>query len=144
MLQVTASRFRQVPRPAGHDPDGGRVAVEALLVEAAEGRDRALDAMDQVGRWLGIGLALLVNVLNPRLIVLGGLLGRILPFVERRVQEGLDRYALPAPRALVRVVPAQLGVSAPLVGAGELALEPLLADPASWLHSISVAQPAIA
>ena len=32
------------------------------------------------------------------------------------------------------VVPASLGVDAPLLGAAELAFEPLLADPASWLR----------
>ena len=38
----------------------------------------------------------------------------------------------PRPRALVRVVPAALGVNAPLVGAAEMAFEPLLSDPAAW------------
>ena len=45
----------------------------------------------------------------------------------------LDRRALPAPRALVRVVPASLGVDASLLGAAEHAFEPLLADPALWI-----------
>ena len=92
----------------------------------------ALAALAHVGRWLGIGLAGLVNVLNPRLIVLGGLHGRIHPYVHDVLHAELGRRALPAPRALVSVVPASLGVDAPLVGAAELAFEPLLADPAGW------------
>ena len=69
-------------------------------------------------------------MLNPRLMVLGGLFGRIHP--SRRSHWGGARPAgLPAPRALVRVVPAALGVDAPLLGAAELAFEPLLADPAA-------------
>jgi hypothetical protein len=40
------------------------------------------------------------------------------------------RRALPGPRGLVSIVPATLGVDASLLGAAELALEPLLADPA--------------
>ena len=32
----------------------------------------------------------------------------------------------------VRVIPAALGVDAPLLGAAELAFEPLLADPSLW------------
>jgi hypothetical protein len=67
-------------------------------------------------------------------VVLGGLFGRIHPFVARTIAGELDRRALPAPRGLVRVVPASLGVDAPLLGAAELAFEPLLADPASWLR----------
>jgi predicted NBD/HSP70 family sugar kinase len=116
---------------AGHPPDGGRAAVAAVLEEAAAGSPEALDALDHVGRWLGIGLAGLVNFLDPQLIVLGGLFGRIHPFVKATLERDLDIRALPAPRSLVRVVPARLGADAPLLGAAELAFEPLLADPAA-------------
>lgn len=115
---------------AGHAPAGGRLAVDAVIREAAAGSIAALSALDHVGRWLGLGLAGLVNVLNPQLIVLGGLFGRIHPLVERTLEEELTRRALPAARGLVRVVPASLGVDASLLGAAELAFEPLLADPA--------------
>lgn len=117
---------------AGHPAEGGRRAVDDVIREAADGSPVALAALDHVGRWLGLGLAGLVNVLNPRLIVLGGLFGRIHPWIERTIDEELTRRALPAPRALVRVVPASLGVDAPLLGAAELAFEPLLTDPAAW------------
>lgn len=118
---------------AGHPAAGGRRAIDAVMREAADGAPAALAALDHVGRWLGVGLAGLVNVLNPRLIVLGGLFGRIHPWIQRTLDEELTRRALPAPRALVRVVPASLGVDAPLLGAAELAFEPLLADPAVWM-----------
>jgi len=118
---------------AGHAAAGGRPAVEAVLREAADGSPAALAALDHVGRWLGLGLAGLVNVLNPRLIVLGGLFGRIHPWIAGTLDAELTRRALPAPRALVRVVPASLGLDAPLLGAAELAFEPLLSDPAAWV-----------
>lgn len=120
-------------RGAGRSPDGGRPSVDALIAEAAAGSPAALESLARVGQWLGIGLALLVNLLNPRVIVLGGLFGRIHPFVDAMIQAELDRRALPAPRALLRVAPAALGEDAPLIGAAELAFEPFLADPATWL-----------
>ena len=46
-----------------------------------------------------------MNVLNPRLIVLGGRLGRIHPYVIAALEAELDRRALAAPRSMVRVVP---------------------------------------
>jgi predicted NBD/HSP70 family sugar kinase len=118
---------------AGHPVEGGRSEVEKVLAEAAAGSAPVLAAFAETGRWLGIGLAGIVNIFNPRLIVLGGLLGRIYPYVIRTLNEVLDRRALPASRALVRVVPASLGVDAPLLGAAEMAFEPLLADPATWI-----------
>lgn len=124
---------------AGHPRSGGRSEVDAVVREATAGSVTALAALDHVGRWLGLGLAGLVNVLNPRLIVLGGRFGRIHPFVVRSLEEELDRRALAAPRSMVRVVATRLGVNAPLLGAAELAFEPLLADPATRGQSLSVA-----
>ena len=114
---------------AGHPPGGGRAEVDAVLREAAAGSPAALSALDNVGRWLGIGLAGLVNVLNPQRVVLGGLTGRIHPYVAQSLGTELDRLTLQASRELVEVVPATLGVDAPLLGAAELAFEPLLEDP---------------
>lgn len=120
-------------RGAGRSPDGGRAAVDAVIDDALAGSPAALESLASMGRWLGIGLALLVNVLNPRVIVLGGLFGRIHPFVGAAIVGELDRRALSAPRALLRVAPAALGEDAPLIGAAELAFEPFLTDPALWL-----------
>jgi len=118
---------------AGHPRGGGRDEVEAVLDEAAAGDAMAREALEHVGRWLGIGLAGLVNLLNPELVVLGGRFGRIYPFIHETVEAQLDRFALAAPRQLVDVVPAQLGEEASLLGAAELAFEPFLSDPAAWL-----------
>lgn len=120
-------------RGAGRAADGGRPGVDEVIAAAAAGEPLALSSLARVGVWLGVGLALLVNLLNPRVIVLGGLFGRIHPFVEATIEAELDRRALAAPRALLRVAPAALGEDAPLIGAAELAFEPFLADPAAWL-----------
>jgi predicted NBD/HSP70 family sugar kinase len=120
---------------AGHPPNGGPSEVDAVLREAAEGAPQALSALDDIGRWLGRGLAGLINLLNPQLIVLGGLFGRIHPFVAGPLRAEIDRLGLRASSELVEVRPATLGIDAPLLGAAELAFEPLLADPLAWSSS---------
>lgn len=125
---------RALLQRAGRPLDGGREAVEDILAAATQQDVRSLAALKEVGRWLGRGLAGLVNTFNPRLIVLGGLFGRVYFFVAPAVEEQLDRFALPAAREIVRLAPAALGVNAPLIGAAELAFEPLLAEPAAWLR----------
>jgi predicted NBD/HSP70 family sugar kinase len=135
---------RALLRRAGHPVDGGGREVEAVLAEAAAGDPTAVAALEAVGGWLGTGLAGLVNIFNPELVVLGGLLGRIHPFVAPTVERTIDRLALPASRSLVRLVPARLGVDAPLLGAAELALEPLVADPAAWFGRVAVPELATA
>jgi predicted NBD/HSP70 family sugar kinase len=126
---------RAILARAGLAPGGGRRAIDRVLSEAAAGSPTALAALAATGRWLGIGLAGLVNVLNPRLVLLGGLIGRIHPFVAREVEHALATGALAPARESLRVVPSALGADAPLLGAAERAFQPLLADPAAWVSA---------
>jgi hypothetical protein len=61
--------------------------------------------------------------------------------VADRLQRVLDERALRPSRDAVTIVPGLLGVDAPLLGAAELALEPLLSNPADRLER--VAKPAL-
>lgn len=124
---------RALLRLAGRSVDGGSDAVDAVLADAHDGEPGALVALAHVGRWVGIGLSGLVNVLNPRVIVLGGLFTRAYPYLEPAILAELDRLALRGPREMARIAPGTLGMDAPLIGAAELAFEPFLADPAAWL-----------
>lgn len=126
---------------AGQPADAGRDAVSAVIGAARRGEPRALAAVDDVGTWLGIGLAGLVNIYNPAMVVLGGHFQRIHPLVADRVAHVLDERALRPSRDAVTIVPGLLGVDAPLLGAAELALEPLLANPADRLER--AAKPAL-
>jgi predicted NBD/HSP70 family sugar kinase len=121
-------------RRAGRSPEGGHDAVDEVLAAAEAGEPEALAAFAETGRWLGIGLAGVINILNPELVLLGGRLTASYPFVRASLEAELDRRVLRAARGIVRVVPASLGVDAPLRGAAELAFEPLLSDPAAWLR----------
>ncbi|MGH2383674.1 MAG: ROK family protein, partial [Candidatus Limnocylindria bacterium] len=129
---------------AGRPAAGGRKTVAALIEAAAAGEPQALAGLAHVGNWLGIGLAGLINVLNPSLVVLGGLFERIHPFVADQLADVLERRALPASRELVSIVPGTLGVDDPLLGAAEHAFEPLLADPAARLAVVRARRPALA
>jgi predicted NBD/HSP70 family sugar kinase len=121
-------------RRAGFPSEGGQEAFDAVLESAESGSSFALEAFAETGRWLGIGLAGIINILNPRLVLLGGRLARGYPFSRSALEAELDRRVLRAARQMVRVMPASLGLDAPLLGAAELAFEPLLNDPAAWLR----------
>src|SRR3954452_10483293 len=120
---------------AGLPVDGGRDAVDELLRRAADGDATALAAFDHVGAWLGRGIAGLVNVLNPRLVIVGGLFARIYPYIEQPMRAETARLALRPSGSVVSIVPSALGVEAPLLGAVELPFEQLLDDPTSVAES---------
>lgn len=106
-------------------------AVRDIIEQAREGDAEVLGALHVIGQRLGRGLAGLVNVLNPRRVVLGGYFGDALEFLEAGIGRALEAHALGPNLAEVTVVPGALRESSTLIGAAELALEPLLADPAS-------------
>ncbi|MCA9840792.1 MAG: ROK family protein [Cyanobacteria bacterium HKST-UBA03] len=89
------------------------------LVEAwAKGDELALDLKDVWLDHVGIGLASLLNVLDPDITVIGGGMG---PFVDYDV---LNRHM--QPRLMYKtpkIVPAQLGNKAGMIGAASFALE---------------------
>jgi predicted NBD/HSP70 family sugar kinase len=91
-----------------------------------------------VGRHLGRGLAGAVNLLNPKVVVLGGYLRSLFPLVHEDIEAELAVHALIAPREQVLVTLPGLGGDSVLHGAAELAFEPLLADPVGRLATACV------
>lgn len=86
-------------------------ATQALdVAEAARAGDAdALAVLDQVGRHLGRGLAILLDVLNPEVIVIGSLAVRLGELVLKPARDEMRREALPGAFAACRLVPAALG-----------------------------------
>jgi predicted NBD/HSP70 family sugar kinase len=70
-----------------------------------------------VGEALGVGLANVVNLLNPTLVILGAMLARLYPAVEVPVRDALRRAVLRAPGEQVRLAVPELGSDAVLLGA---------------------------
>ncbi len=113
----------------GHSP-----AAVPSLGDVLDGYDVPPPALHRIGRQLGQGLAGIVNVLNPRVVVLGGYFRALHRLVPTDIAGGLAA-ALPAPLESVTLAPPALGADAVLLGAAEMALEPLLADPVAGLQS---------
>jgi predicted NBD/HSP70 family sugar kinase len=89
-----------------------------------------LESLELQARYLGIALGGAINLLNPRLIVLGGFLRAFPQHAVDALRTAIAGHSLDAPRELVRIVPASLGSETLMIGAAELAFGPLLADPA--------------
>jgi len=103
----------------------GREITGGLVTELAhDGDELAVEVLSEAGRWLGIGIVSIVNALNPELVVVGGGAGSAAgDLLLGPAREVLAERALPPNRELVRVVRAELGSEASMVGAAMLALE---------------------
>jgi predicted NBD/HSP70 family sugar kinase len=120
---------RALLRAAGR-PDTPATGLEyrarVVLADAAAGNPQASEAARLIASRLGSGLAVLVNLLDPDRIVLGGLLARLLTITPEPLAEALHEGSFLERAAAVPVVPAALGAPA-LLGAAELVLAPLFA-----------------
>ncbi len=101
-------------------PEG--VTGKHVTDAAREGDPVALEAFARIGRWLGTGLADVAALLDPELFVIGGGVseaGDLLLVPTRTAFE--DALVARDHRPIARVVSAQLGNDAGLVGAADLA-----------------------
>jgi len=96
-----------------------------LVAAARGGNAEALGALQTAGCWLGVGTASLVNLLNPELIVIGGGFGEAFDLLIGSAREVLARDGVVPARNVVRIVPAELGADAGLIGAALVAFEAL-------------------
>jgi predicted NBD/HSP70 family sugar kinase len=106
--------------------DGGGIeALEGVLTDSPGPGVRA-EAERQV-ELLAVALVNFVNIFDPELIVLGGFLGSLVGYAGRNLEDVVNEASL---AGRVNVRRAALGPELLLVGAAELAFQPLLASPA--------------
>ena len=100
-----------------------------MVDAASRGDAMAQAALRHVGDWLGFGVANLVNIFNPEMIIFGGTLRDVYLAAATQVRGRLNLMCVQAVREHVRLRTSALGEDAELLGAAELAFERLLADP---------------
>ena len=92
---------------------------------AASGEPEAIEALAGIGRYLGAGIASFVNVFEPEVVVVGGGFGEAGELLLGPAREVVAIEGLEPARDTVRIVEAQLGVEAGVIGAGMVAFEAL-------------------
>jgi glucokinase len=107
-------------RRFGPGADGRR-----LVEEARAGSAQAASDLAEIGHRLGAGIASFVNIFNPELVILGGGFAKAADLLFDPIRETLAVEGLAPARDLVRIVPAQFGVEAGMIGAALVGFEAL-------------------
>lgn len=115
-------------RRAGLAMDGGREAIDEVVKAAESGDANITGALSQHAYWLGVGIASLMNLFDTQAVVLGGLLGRLLPQITTELDTQLSRRVL-STQAGTPVLASTLGIDAAVIGAAEMAWDAVLNDP---------------
>ncbi|TLM99922.1 ROK family glucokinase [bacterium] len=101
------------------------LAARDVFKAAENGDGVALEIIGEMTHYLSLGLANLINILNPDLIVVGGGVSRAGELLFRPLREKTLACALPSAAQAVKIVPAQLGNDAGSIGAGAVVLQEL-------------------
>jgi glucokinase len=88
-----------------------------------EGDELAIEVFRRMGVYLGIGLASLINILNPEIVVIGGGLSNGWDLFGKHMHQQVIERAFPIPARRVKIVRAECGDDAGLLGAAQLAFE---------------------
>jgi glucokinase len=94
---------------------------EKIYRAGMEGDELALEVFRRMGVYLGIGLANLINILNPEMIVIGGGVVNAWDLFAKDMNHQVAERAFPLPAAQVKIVPGECGDDAGLLGAARLA-----------------------
>jgi glucokinase len=87
----------------------GSASLRDLVDDMLADDPEALEIASESGRWLGRGIALLVDALNPDVIALGALSSVLGDRIFVPLRKELEREALPQAVAACTVIPAKLG-----------------------------------
>lgn len=104
----------------------------SIIIQAAEAGDtEAQEALIETGSLLGLGIASLISIFDPELIVLGGPLSLAGAYLVPPVQEAVEKAVLPEIREHVEICLSAFGADASVMGATALVAEAILSNPGS-------------
>jgi glucokinase len=102
------------------------LSAERVFNAGQEGDALALEVFKSVGTYLGVGIANLVNLLNPEIIVIGGGVVNGWNLFAKYMQREVAKRAFRSLAVGVRITPAECGDNAGLLGAARLAFDQLV------------------
>ena len=119
-VEVGAPEAAALLKRAGGDPSA--ISGPLVTTAAQEGDPFAVEKLAELGDWLGQGVASLVTVLDPAVIVVGGGVSEAGDLLLEPMRASFfDHLAVRGYRPLAEIRLAQLGNEAGVIGAADLA-----------------------
>lgn len=127
--RAVVAKYRGRMEAGGVKVEGAHIGFAEIVEAARLGDLVALMTLQDAARYLGIGIANLVNVLNPQLVVLGGVLGQASEQLIPVIKETVKQNGLFLMRAGLSIVPSLNGADDCVLGAAALVLDRTLREP---------------
>jgi len=123
IVRMTREARPRYPNSVLHNIED--LTSEKIYQAGKKGDELAIEVFRRMGVYLGIGLASLINVLDPEIVIIGGGLANGWELFEQHMHQQIIERAFPIPARCVKIVRAQCGDDAGLLGAARLAFDEL-------------------
>jgi predicted NBD/HSP70 family sugar kinase len=118
--------------PGGARSETGRygdISMETVVAAAEAGDETVLAALRETGGYLGVGIANLVNIFNPSLVVLGGALSLAAEYLLPSIRAVVEERAMAWPRSAAQILAAAQRFDSVAMGGVALVLHDILRHP---------------
>ena len=108
----------------GDDPE--KIEIRNVVQAATMGDQYSISILANVGHWIGKGLAYLIQIFNPELIILGGRMSEANQFILPPIQQSIQIFCNPELGNDIQIKVSELGSQAGIQGVAALLLENIL------------------
>ncbi len=98
------------------------IDARSVAEGALAGSEYCAELLARTGRYLGMGIATVVNIIDPQIVVIYGGMAAAGDFILEPCRRAMKEHALSPARDRVKIVQAELGEDAGVIGAAGLAL----------------------
>ena len=120
----------ELARLAGND--ARHIHYMSVVESALKGDAFSIDILSEVGSELGRGVAMLVQILNPELIIFGGQMVKAGQFLTIPIEHALNKYCLNELRTSIEIDISEMGEKASLLGAAINTIERYFLNPNNY------------
>jgi glucokinase len=121
-VKEMAPKNRRSVLYALHRKNPDDLTARTVFQAARQGDGLARHIVEETARYLGIAIASSINLLNPELVIIGGGVARAGEMLLKPIRAEIGRRAMKDTLASVKIVPAQLGDQAGVIGAAGIAI----------------------
>lgn len=103
-----------------------KIEIRKVVQAATMGDQYSISILANVGHWLGKGMAYLIQIFNPELIILGGRMSEANQFILPPIQQSIQIFCNPELSNEIEIKVSELGSQAGIRGVAALLLEHVL------------------
>lgn len=125
LLELVQSVLQDEAKRIDHPAD---ISIEHIVKWAEKNDPKIINILTQVGEYLGIGVANIINTFNPELVIIGNRLTKLERWLTNPLQRVVESRALPYHQRNLKIHFSNLGIYSCALGASSFAISHFFAN----------------